>query len=76
VTVFGSVLIDPAAARDLDIAVGYRTTAERDVVLPLDESEAGRYATRQMSPMLEFMETDWLRRLDLELLASSDAETH
>lgn len=103
-TVFGSALVDPSTARDLDIGIGYLVTAERDVVrtvtelmalagtddvdvlvldeagptakrnalavvLPLYESEPGRYAQRQMAAMLEFMETDWLRRLDLELLA-------
>jgi predicted nucleotidyltransferase len=35
----------------------------------LYESEAGDYARAQMAAMLERMDTDWLRRLDLELMA-------
>ncbi len=35
----------------------------------LYEAEAGDYARAQMAAMLERMDTDWLRRLDLELMA-------
>lgn len=103
-TVFGSAVSDPVTARDIDVAVAYRPTAERDDlrtidalmtltgfdavdllvlddadptarrnatvgVLPLYEAEAGAYAHTQMAAVLEFLETGWLRRLDLELLA-------
>jgi len=34
--------------------------------LPLFESDPGTFANTQMAAMLERMETDWLRRLDLE----------
>lgn len=37
---------------------------------PLYESEPGAYARAQLHALLERMETTWLRRLDLELLAS------
>jgi predicted nucleotidyltransferase len=36
---------------------------------PLYEATAGAYATAQMAALTEAMETAWLRRLDLELLA-------
>lgn len=35
----------------------------------LYESEPGAYATAQMAAMCERMETEWLRRLDLEAMA-------
>jgi len=37
--------------------------------VPLFESEDGAFARLQMAAMLERMDTDWLRRLDLDLLA-------
>jgi len=37
--------------------------------VPLFESERGAFARLQMAAMLERMDTDWLRRLDLDLLA-------
>ena len=36
---------------------------------PLFESEDGEWARAQMAAALEFYETEWLRRLDLELLS-------
>jgi predicted nucleotidyltransferase len=36
---------------------------------PLYEAEAGEWACAQMAAALEFYETEWLRRLDLELLS-------
>lgn len=36
---------------------------------PLFESEPGALARLQMAAMLERMDTDWLRRLDMDLLA-------
>jgi predicted nucleotidyltransferase len=36
---------------------------------PLYEAEPGQWARAQMAAALEFYETDWLRRLDLELLS-------
>jgi hypothetical protein len=35
----------------------------------LYEAEAGDYARARMAAMLERMDTEWLRRLDLELMA-------
>ena len=35
----------------------------------LDESEPGAWATASTAAVLERMDTDWLRRLDLDLLA-------
>jgi predicted nucleotidyltransferase len=37
--------------------------------LPLYQNEPCAYANAQMAAMLERMETDWLRRLDLEAMA-------
>jgi predicted nucleotidyltransferase len=37
--------------------------------VPLYESEQSAYAYAQMAAMCERMETDWLRRLDLEAMA-------
>jgi len=37
--------------------------------LPLFESDPGTFANAQMAAMLERIETDWLRRLDLELMS-------
>ncbi|GAB2680991.1 nucleotidyltransferase family protein [Thalassiella azotivora] len=37
--------------------------------LPLAESRTGIWANSQMSAALEFYKTEWLRRLDLEVLA-------
>lgn len=103
-TVFGSAVTDPRSARDLDVAVAYRSaharndlrtvdalmqvsgidavdllvldnaspTARRHAlvgVLPLYEAVQGDFAAAQMSAMLEYMDTAWLRRLDLGLLA-------
>lgn len=102
-TVFGSALRDPVAARDLDLAVspapgaamlglvdglalltgtddvdllvldGASPTARRNGLvgaLPLVEAEAGLFARTQMAAALEFYETAWLRRLDLERMAA------
>jgi hypothetical protein len=37
--------------------------------LPLWEATTGAWASAQMAAALEFYETDWLRRLDLQLMA-------
>lgn len=37
--------------------------------LPLYESTPGAWATAQMTAVVEFYETAWLRRMDLEELA-------
>jgi len=37
--------------------------------MPFFESAPGAFARLQMAAMLERMDTDWLRRLDLDLLA-------
>lgn len=59
---------------DLDLLVLDRAgpvARERALVgcLPLFESSRGAYARARDRAMMERMETDWLRRLDLELLA-------
>jgi predicted nucleotidyltransferase len=38
----------------------------------LDESEPGAWASASTAAVLERMDTEWLRRLDLELLADRD----
>lgn len=46
-------------------------TARRNAVVPavaLFESEPGAFASFQMAAIGEYLETDWLRKLDLELL--------
>jgi predicted nucleotidyltransferase len=40
------------------------------VGLPLYERRKGEYAREQMAAVLERMDTEWLRRIELELLAS------
>ncbi len=35
----------------------------------LDESEPGAWATASTAAMVERMDTEWLRRMDLDLLA-------
>ncbi|HEX3732355.1 MAG TPA: nucleotidyltransferase domain-containing protein [Mycobacteriales bacterium] len=37
---------------------------------PLYEAEKGLYASQQIAAALRRMDTDWLRRLDLELMAA------
>jgi len=56
----------------LDLARAGPVARERALVatLPLYESEPGVFANSQMAAMTERMETDWLRRLDLELMGS------
>jgi predicted nucleotidyltransferase len=41
--------------------------------VPLYQNEPCAYANAQMAAMLERMETDWLRRLDLEAMARDPA---
>jgi predicted nucleotidyltransferase len=56
----------------LDLGRAGPVVRERALVgtLPLYESEPGAFANAQMAAMAERMDTDWLRRLDLELLGS------
>jgi len=56
----------------LDLGRAGPVARERALVgtLPLYESEPGAFANAQMAAMTERMDTDWLRRLDLELLSS------
>jgi predicted nucleotidyltransferase len=56
----------------LDLRIAGPVARERALVatLPLYESRAGAFAEAQMAAMTERMETDWLRRLDLELMGS------
>jgi predicted nucleotidyltransferase len=55
----------------LDLDRAGAVARERALVgtVPLYESEPGAFARTQMAAMLERMDTDWLRRLDLSLLA-------
>ena len=75
-TVFGSAARGEPGARDLDIDVvlldaGGPVIRERALVgsVVLDESEPGAWASAATAAMLERIDTEWLRRLDLELLA-------
>lgn len=67
-------LADLAATGALDLMDLDRAgpvARERALVgcVPLYEREAGGFARRQMAAMLERMDTDWLRRLDLEAMS-------
>lgn len=67
-------LVDLAGADAIDLMELDRAgpvARERALVatMPLFESEPGALARLQMAAMLERMDTDWLRRLDLDLLA-------
>jgi predicted nucleotidyltransferase len=56
----------------LDLDRAGPVARERALVgtLALYESKPGAFANAQMAAMTERMETDWLRRLDLELMGS------
>jgi predicted nucleotidyltransferase len=59
---------------DLMVLDGASPTARRNGLvgaLPLFEAEPGLFARTQMAAAIEFYETDWLRRLDLERMAST-----
>ena len=63
-TLFGSARTDPSSADDVDLAVQVGRTDGDVGALVVDLMElAGTDAA------LEFYETDWLRRLDLQLMA-------
>lgn len=55
----------------MDLGSAGPVARERALVggLPLYEQEPGTFARMQIAAMLERMDTDWLRRLDLELMA-------
>jgi predicted nucleotidyltransferase len=55
----------------MDLSSAGPVARERALVggLPLYEQEPGTFARMQIAAMLERMDTDWLRRLDLELMA-------
>ncbi|MBA3278923.1 MAG: nucleotidyltransferase domain-containing protein [Geodermatophilaceae bacterium] len=66
-------LSDLAGTDQIDLLVLDRATptARRNAVvpaLPLFESEPGAFASFQMAAIGEYLETDWLRALDLDLL--------
>lgn len=66
-------ITDLAGTDQIDLLVLDRAspTARRNAVVPavaLYESEPGAFAQFQMAAIGEFLETDWLRALDLELL--------
>jgi predicted nucleotidyltransferase len=56
----------------LDLGRAGPVARERALVatLPLYEGEPGAFANAQMAAITERMETDWMRRLDLELMGS------
>jgi predicted nucleotidyltransferase len=56
----------------LDLGRAGPVARERALVgsLPLYETEPGVFARAQMAAITERMETEWLRRLDLELMSS------
>ena len=71
-----SVIRDLEAVTDADVDVVHLNAAgpvlrERALVgsVVLEESEPGAWASASTAAMLERMDTEWLRRLDLELLA-------
>lgn len=55
----------------MDLGRAGPVARERALVatVPLFESEPGAFARAQMAAMLERMDTDWLRRLDLESMS-------
>ena len=57
---------------DVMVLDGASPTARRNglgAALPLHEAEPGLFARTQMAAALEFYETAWMRRLDLERMA-------
>ena len=67
-------LLDVAGTDMVDVMVldGASPTARRNglgTAVPLFEADAGLFARTQMAAALEFYETAWLRRLDLERMA-------
>jgi Polymerase beta, Nucleotidyltransferase len=67
-------LMDLSGTEDVDVLLlnGASPTARFAGLVnavPLYESEPGAWAQCQMAAAVEFYETEWLRRLDLELLA-------
>lgn len=67
-------LLDLVRCDDLDVMdLGRAGVVARAAALgvcePLYEDEPGLFANRQMAAVAERMDTAWLRRLDLELMA-------
>jgi predicted nucleotidyltransferase len=106
VAVFGSVVDDPANAKDIDIAVAPRRGTSLDLLAVINdlmwltgsddvdlldlgragpvarqhaltygellyESEPSLFAREQIRATMERMDTDWMRDLDLRLMAES-----
>jgi hypothetical protein len=65
----GLVRCDALDVMDLGRAGVVARAAALGVCEPLYEDERGLFATRQMAALAERMDTAWLRRLDLELMA-------
>jgi len=63
------VRCDALDVMDLGRAGVVARAAGLGVCEPLYEDEPGLFATRQMAALVERMDTAWLRRLDLELMA-------
>ena len=66
--------LDRITEADIDVVLldaGGPVIRERALVgsVVLDESEPGAWASAATAAMLERIDTEWLRRLDLELLA-------
>lgn len=69
-------LADLAGTDLVDVMVldGASPTARRNglsAAIPLVEAEPGLFARTQMAAVLEFFETEWMRRLDLQRLAAT-----
>lgn len=66
-----SVLADTSAIDLLDLGRAGPVARERGLVggIPLYERNSGDFARAQMAAIGERMDTDWLRRWDLELMA-------
>lgn len=69
-------LVDLTGEDSIDLMVLNRAspTARRNGLvgaIPLYEAEPGLFARTQMAAAIEFYETDWLRRLELERMARS-----
>jgi predicted nucleotidyltransferase len=70
--IFGSASRGQPDARDLDIAVGSRAQTGLDVIVVISalmEYRPGEFARQQMKASGQRLSTEWMRRLDLALMA-------
>lgn len=66
-----STVADTSAIDLMDLGRAGPVARERALVggIPLVEEHAGTFARTQLAAIMERLDTDWLRRMDLELLA-------